>query len=1040
MKDIKIIEYRPMYAKSIAEMWQKSADGWGGKYSDMTEEKVLREIEGSSSINIYLAEKNGEIIGYLDLGQYIQDEGALEIKLLNTRYDYHGLGIGKALVFKSIERTVELGWPRLDLITWSGNEKSIPLYKKCGFFFVEGGDIIYLMNFLPYVISTEALKQSFSSIDWYKDLKKKIDMEPDGRKEDGFCFYEYHWEKEGQLLKVEFEKSGRGLRLIETEDYSIEAKLPYHKLVFGQKHTMEFIVVNKSGKELNIEFKGVSNNGIDFSFTTSRIIQGKEVIEGGFYIREDIGEAIDSKTHPVVAADVSINGKSARFKLGISPKAPASIRLRGTDSPPILNNREVYKNVVTDMYLNIENNITEEVEFRFSLLDNHDIHFLNRTIEISMSPQEQKFIKIGCIVKNHCLYSEDISVTAHLKSGGQIFFNSKLTGVFRGRDGCFGGEERDYYIIVNGKYSAKLSKLNNRIYLRSSEYENNYEPFRVTFNFPKLGKPYRSEISSTKPREVIWYREEDSIILKAIYDLQSNNVDIETIIKISSAGLVEQYHNVINNSKTNYIEDLGIQQGFYQQLNNGVIPINNKIVKISNPQHEDIRVFSMENLTENWIFANTDQITRGLWWGRNLKPKLDEWFISFEHHINSIPPQGIYTTPSLRRALDVFKDWREFRDFVQGDNSSGYLNPVDSLEMRINDGNPFVKEALRIRLLQHSKSQLEGNLNISWSKAGIDKKFNIIDDSGIGQVEFSLDYNKKPPMDLLQLEIDGEASISQKSAVVFKVEDSPLVESIIKENGWAVFSIENGPLKIKLSPHFSPGIYSMTYKGNEYIESSFPSPTSKSWYNPWTGGILTAPEALDMRSLLKEKVVAEFTSTVDSCGNNWRGIKARIKVVNDHSYKGLEITQYFLLLPGSPVLCHTVEVTQGEANYFNDELFEGKNFFCINGDLKQSYLEYKNTNGCMEKHKLGTSLVTLNGKQTFALSKRGIEDKVQIFSDFSMIKPWFALNKLDGACFMFESIRLAPKERKFTTPVFYIFTDDFIDESILEDFKNIRFN
>ena len=63
--------------------------------------------------------------------KYQYDENTLYIRLLNVRYDLHGMGHWKkALVCKCVERTKELGWPRLDLFTWLGNTKSLPLYKK----------------------------------------------------------------------------------------------------------------------------------------------------------------------------------------------------------------------------------------------------------------------------------------------------------------------------------------------------------------------------------------------------------------------------------------------------------------------------------------------------------------------------------------------------------------------------------------------------------------------------------------------------------------------------------------------------------------------------------------------------------------------------------------------------------------------------------------------------------------------------------------------------------------------------------------------
>lgn len=150
MENLKIIEYDPSYAGEVARMWRLSSEGWNGGYSNKTEGLVLLEQSGKVNSDTFVAVKNNEVLGYCNLKEYAEDEGALEIKLLNARFDCHGMGIGKALVKKAIARTIEANVPRLELYTWSSNTKSIPLYKRCGFFLENDGGS-HLMNFIPYV-------------------------------------------------------------------------------------------------------------------------------------------------------------------------------------------------------------------------------------------------------------------------------------------------------------------------------------------------------------------------------------------------------------------------------------------------------------------------------------------------------------------------------------------------------------------------------------------------------------------------------------------------------------------------------------------------------------------------------------------------------------------------------------------------------------------------------------------------------------------------------------------------------------------------
>ena len=136
MSNIKIAEYRDIYAKAVAKMWEKTngSEGWNGASEfPVTEEAVIKDVQ-QDHIKIYLAfNEDEEVVGYCNLKKDYKDENAAYVKLLNVRPDFHGKKVGKELLLKSLEETLDLGYDKLNLHTWTGNTKAIPLYKKCGF-------------------------------------------------------------------------------------------------------------------------------------------------------------------------------------------------------------------------------------------------------------------------------------------------------------------------------------------------------------------------------------------------------------------------------------------------------------------------------------------------------------------------------------------------------------------------------------------------------------------------------------------------------------------------------------------------------------------------------------------------------------------------------------------------------------------------------------------------------------------------------------------------------------------------------------------
>lgn len=1037
MENLNLIEYEPRYAKAVADMWRQSSKGWNGEFGNATEESVLKEMEGSTSINTYLAEKSGEVLGYCDFDQYLEDEGALYISLLNVRYDCHGKGIGRTLVCKAIKRTVELGWPRLDLYTWPGNKKSIPLYKKCGFFFENRDDCTHLMNFIPYVLQTEAVADMFNNFDWYKDKKRSIDLEPDGRKENGFDFYEYLWEKDGLKLRMEFERNGRGLRLIETNDYIIKAELKRQDFVSGQKYSICYKVLNKSGKPLEVEIKGVDNKNIKFDFHKSEAVEDQAKIYGEFYVGELFEEINPFKTYPAVESEVLINSKKAVFKLGIIPERPAEISLKGTNALPYECNSECHKDTESSIYLDIENNFDEEAVFSFHLPENTDIKFLNNDFNISMKPKEKKSLEATCILKNYFFYSENMKVTASLADGKIINFNKTLTCLFKGREGAFGGEGEDYYIIVNGPYSVKQSKLNNKTYVR--EYEE--EKAKTFFNVPKLGMPYTSEFYNIKPEKVIWYKDGDSMVLESTcVSVKYKSIKVTTVFKLSANGIIEHYHKVFNNSDCRETEDISLLQGTCHILSGGVLPLNNKIIKVSNQQFEDIENFNLDNLTENWVFSKTNKITRGLCWNKKLKPKLADWFIGFEHSLGKIPPKVTISTEPVILAFNTFKNWKDFRSFATGRSSYNNADVAEDLEISINKGNPFVNENFSIDITEHKQQLLEGEFRVNSIKRSIsDACASVKAKDNCSEAELKVHRKKEAASDILNIGADLPSFFTEKSSAVFHIGSAPVNEEIINIDGQTVYSLDNGPVSIKASPDFSPALTSLVYKDHEWLESSFPVAKAKSWFNPWAGGILNLPEELGLRTVLSEKTEASFTDLYDSCRNLWHGIKTSHVIKNNKQYNGLEMYEYFLLLPGVPVLCHTTELIQNTGKHMCKENFETLNFFNVDKDIRNNFIISKNRNGKYIKYKAGEKALEVLTDSSVLIGGKNLNEKLQIFTDFDKAVPCIFLNTNDTACFINEKITAANNKRIFTTPVFYIFTDELIEDANLKDLNNIKF-
>lgn len=863
--DIRIVEYNPHYAKAVADMWNCSAEGWNGSFMNRTEETVLREHENAFHLHVFLAVKGDEVIGYCSFDEYTQDEGALYINTLNVRPDYHGKKVGKLLVMTAVNKTIELGWPRLDLYTWPGNTKAVHLYKKCGFFWGNLDNTTHLMNFIPTILKTEAISGFFETADWYEDSTRIIEIKPDGRRKNKFDYFEYSWEKNGKKLIVEFERTGRGMRLIETDDYLVSMTVQDHELVFGRSYKAAFDVANKSGKPLNVAIKGISDKNISFNFENSVDVgmENHRVIETSFHVGEVEAEQNPGKTHPGVAAEILIDGRKAFFKVGILPVYPAKLNLH-------MPGNESYIGASSECYMEIENKFNEDAVFELNLSEKDGVRFEQDKYKIELKGNERNTLTILYTLDRYFYYSAAIAVTAYLKTGETIRFSKKINGAFMGRDGIMWGEGEDFCEILNGPYSAWFNKKNNCLCLGRL-----YGDSSLTFwAFPKVGKPFSSELSKKKPDSIQCYREGDIVVLRAVYNLQDfKGLQLTSVCALSSGGIIQHYYEVKNLRDNETAEDVWLSDTFRHDLYRGVIPYEGRFIEIDDTAEGILNYWNSEKITENWLFSYGEKLTRGLYWDNDEKIKFDNRSMFFEHNLGKLPPGACAKTKPVTAVLGVFNDWRDFREFVL--KKAIHDKPVltNHVDIIINGGNPFADSKFSISVKDFKNKCISDEVTVRLSSETFQKQVNKLDSSGnIHELHFDIsaytnaktstnngintdvntdvntdintnintnintdintDINAGIYSDIIHIELDTDAfTFSRKTAVFFKKQGDVQTSKSV-ENSCSVLTACNGLLSIKASPDCSYTLHSLKYKDREWLDSSFPNPGMKAWWSP----------------------------------------------------------------------------------------------------------------------------------------------------------------------------------------------------------------
>jgi ribosomal protein S18 acetylase RimI-like enzyme len=927
-EQIRIIEYDPSYAGALADMWNRSNESWGGGTNQRTEDIVRREMEISSNLHVFLAVDGEEVVGFCSFAHYRHDEGALYVPLLNVRPDYHGYKVGRNLILNAVRKTVEAGWPRLDLFTWAGNTKAVPMYKKCGFFWEKNDDSVHLMNFIPTILQTEALAPYFEELDWYADSTRELMIEPDGRQESGFDFFDYTWGKGDLSVRAEFEKTGRGLTALDTPDFSISTEIDNHDLVFGSTYKVRYRIKNRSVSELAIEIKGQDDKSIRFALAAAQMIDPGEtvIVEGEFELDPIREEQNDKKTHPIVMSQWVIGGKRAEFRIGIAPKFPVKMKT----ALPV---KEFYPGIPAELYLNVENNYASEAEFAFEWPEDECVEWAEHAVRFTVPAKGKASVPVPFTLRSYGLYSQEVEVTAVPAEKKAISFTSKLSFLMKGTQGRYGGEDGEQWVAVNGAFSLHLNKHDNNMWI---EYPGSHHNF--WWVYPKLGKPFTEEFSKKQAKEVKIYPEGESQVLEAIYESEDFlGLQMKSIAKLFASGIAEFHHEICNISSKGLEENVYLLTNFGFFGNRLILPYQGRYVDMGDAYSGDPDHWDSAQITENWLFSKEANGGCGICWDPSLKLLRPEYPLGLEHDLGRISAGAAVRTKPTVFALNTFAKWWDFRSFARKLRNSVVPVLDDHLELALGGGNPFVAGSLNAELIERKMVPLAGSLELYVQNGGeperraADIELRREQDLHSAHVEFSPEEKKDPENGesgwKIRAVYRGEDRVQERSALWFPRTEASVVCEIEEGAAGPVYTVSNGVLSIAAAPGFGSVVHSLKHQGEEWLDSSYPEAAPRSWWNPWYGGLGVDIPGMSGFSRQQEPRSATWEERTDVHGNVWKGLRMTTHIEKQETNRGITIDQHYLMLPGVPVLCVLHSVTNESGLVLPHYSLTDDNFF-----------------------------------------------------------------------------------------------------------------
>ena len=932
---VKIKIFEPTDAEKLAVLLNESEEGWPGGLTggiQFDARRTLEWVEKENAIAPLIAVEDEKAVGMCFVTEHFRDKEAVYLEFLNVHPDYRGRGIGRNLILRAIEEALKRGYLRVDLHTWGGNLRAVPLYKKTGFFWVPKTNV-YMQNFIPMILShpmTGVLmkKMNLRHLNWYGKLRRELDIKEDDYKLEGIKVFPYTFTADGKRLKILIDREARGICGFENEDLSVITGVEHQDAIAGMEQKYFVKIKNESSEK--IKFKLLLHPDRDVQLKKDEILsvevkpKEQKTIEIPLKPSELAERRDEDEKAWIIRCDFISNG--AVFPLVSGLRIKQAVEVQTHPYPITLN-----KGFKGKFILNIRSNMSKTAKLRMKII--HNYSWVNIPVkQVKIEPYGFTGIEGEAWVKREIdpgVYP--FTVIPEIDCEGQKIRCKPLKFNFRVLDSSnyLIGFERDENTLVVENASNILTlnlrrggslKLIDRdldeMVLETlkatigppywpSEFEN--KRFTVKIEQEEHGLKLTLRAKSSKYPGITLLKEVElpagSPLIRVRYGLLNEN-EKEFKVKIKAINRLNTWGKIYNVPlKGRVVRSPAIEGDFpYYEADLPKDPkeYNEKWLCIENPASMNQVSILWDKVVENeFDIANVN-----LYYSLTAKPLSISWAKPFY----ILTGRGSWET-ARRYWHEIYRgDLRKIRPLP----AKSYVE-IESQNI-LKDGNSTVSVTIR----NNRRKTYNGEVIITPPKElKIEReKFNFknltfgeqktIKTKIIGSVKPGA-YRGKVKLILPERVIEKDLPI----IICGDIGEVKVRRSVVDD--MEVFTVENGYLTFKVSPSFGGSLFSLKCKDVELLKSSYPKIISYLWWAKWTGGIMLADGKWRL-TFHKEKWVGEEIASKD-----WKGVKVWFIPRNEENrdLNQLKIGMKCITIPHS-MLIALIPYIENQSGAFRD--------------------------------------------------------------------------------------------------------------------------
>ena len=963
MSKFKIETYSDEVAPALAKMWNESDDQWPGTFTrgvPMTAERIEKWMgEADYMLNLVITNGNGKVVGYGNLRDTPNQPGvSCYVPLLNVHPDYQGKSLCRRMLNQMVDLATEKGYQRMTIGTWSGNLKSVPLYKKVGFFWTPGVTVL-MENFTPAVRQLPFAQAFFDKTDWYRDFTRELLQTEDkmhhpktGDMEVFIC----RWEKDDDFLEAVIDRNGQSITGVETPNFAAYAVVDDSNPAQGFRYGMSWCLENRTDAPMTISLHTTADDGIDIKYENEVTLAPgeKRRLESSYVCTVDAPSIdMDEKWEALPRPRIHTHIKTDNFEFSLGTGLSYRPAIEISVEPKVVSLLPGQKR---NVLVQLRNRVKRPFSGTLNIQPNTDLitNWQTHAFEI----EADSFASVPLTVSSPQAGGNVLSISAELPDGTEVVETSpSKTAVLCAPLGSIAGVDTGEKLFVeNDNFLATVFKKGGRIKVWDKVGGKEQMYFRE-----EVGPPFNPHELEQQQYDISLRHNHGSIT--AVLKTKSprfSGLHIRREVLFTAAPIMQITHHLSNKGDNN-IECVVMTRLGMNDTNNGngrsYTPYPDRLVTDLTslyPVHMADFPEEPEKTTEQWTALEVDGQIHGVVWTGASKHDLCWGLIDHHSRKVTLAPgeqldlDPIYPYCGSGSWQDVRRVWQR----VNNNHDKAQPTPQSTFEVDLHpspvltlDNNVNVTlQAMNIR-----KTALQGNVTLALPDGWVTNQTEFTIDNLAQNETFTEPLNITTPTNigpaLVKVHLEANAFDKSYHVPLIRLGDASKSVELLEgqgEDGHPLLTMRNGRCSWVLAPNYHAGVVAWRDgTGENHLYTKYPDTQATfTEFTPFHGGI--QPMLLDSRSiwqpgkLYEESFAFSTIDVTDSQGLNWRGVQMLSRLQKE-AFRGLRAEIEYLTLPGSNVL-KTVFRMVNETAVYRFAQIRFQDYFQVDGTFENTIM------------------------------------------------------------------------------------------------------